>query len=191
MYQIRNSELVILALYTSDYKREIYLREIARLAPLPLKTTQNAVGAIEQKHILKSQVHGRNKYFSLNLQNIQTKLALVQAEVYKTMLFVETHSSFAFFMKENRSSSPLILFGSIAKGTAHKGSDVDFLSISEKTEYLPFHLLPSKVHIVRLAEQAFRSSLEKGEALLKEIDSNHIILNGHSWYVHMLWSFNE
>ncbi|MEK6904149.1 MAG: hypothetical protein AABW87_01000, partial [Nanoarchaeota archaeon] len=73
MYQKRNKELDIIALYSGNYKAEFYLRQISKLAKLPLKTCQNALINLEKGRILKSNVEGKNKYFSLNLDNIQTK----------------------------------------------------------------------------------------------------------------------
>lgn len=188
MYQNRNNERIVLALYTSGYKRELYLREIARLAKLPLKTTQLALAKLEQQNILKSAIHGKNKYFSLNRDNVQTKIAVMQAELYKTSRFLEQHSVFALFMKEITSNTPLILFGSVAKGTAQKHSDVDLLIIAESEQQLPLHLLPYKAHVITLSENVFRKSLEQGEALMKEIEKEHILLNNHSMYVDMMWN---
>ena len=83
MYQKRNKELEVIALYTSNYKTEFYLREIAKLTKLPLKTCQNILINLEKEKILKSKIDGKNKYFSLNLDNIQTKSYLLQAEIFK------------------------------------------------------------------------------------------------------------
>ena len=89
MYQKQNNELKILALYLGNYQRQIYLREISKLARIPLQTTQNLLKNLEKDKILKSEVAGKNKYFSLNLENIQAKLLLLQAEVYRTAIFLE------------------------------------------------------------------------------------------------------
>jgi hypothetical protein len=40
---------------------------------------------------------------------------------------------------------------------------------------------------VRLDEASFVKALQKGEALLKEIEEHHIILNNHSFYVNAMW----
>ncbi len=187
MYQKRNKELGVISLYCGNYKAEFYLRQISKLAKLPLKTCQNVLIALEQNRILKSKVEGKNKYFSLNLENIQTKSILLQAEIYKTDIFLEKYSQFKTFLKELKNSIPIIIFGSFAKLTANKDSDLDLLIISEKEQKLPFHLLSYNVHEVNLSENSFIKAVKKQETLIKEIEEKHIVLNNHSVYVNIMW----
>ena len=186
MYHIRNKELDVITLYSGNYKAEFYLRQINKLAKLPLKTCQNVLLNLEKKSILKSKVEGKNKYFSLNLDNIQTKLILLQAEIYKTEIFLEKYSQFKTFLKELNTNIPLLVFGSFAKLIADKNSDLDLLILSEKEE-LPFHLLPFKVHKVNLSEISFIKAVKEQETLIKEIEEKHLILNNHSFYVNIMW----
>jgi len=186
MYHIRNKELDVITLYSGNYKAEFYLRQINKLAKLPLKTCQNVLLNLEKKSILKSKVEGKNKYFSLNLDNIQTKLILLQAEIYKTEIFLEKYSQFKTFLKELNTNIPLLVFGSFAKLIADKNSDLDLLILSEKEE-LPFHLLPFKVHKVNLSEISFIKAVKEQETLINEIEEKHLILNNHSFYVNIMW----
>ncbi len=187
MYQKRNKELDVISLYSGNYKFEFYLRQINKLAELPLKTCQNVLAILEKNRILKSKVEGKNKYFSLNLDNIQTKSILLQAEIYKTDMFLERYSQFNIFLKEITNNIPLIIFGSFAKLTANKNSDLDLLIISEKEQKLPYHLLPHKVHEINLSETSLKKAVKEQETLIKEIEENHIILNNHSFYVNIMW----
>ncbi|MDP4012033.1 MAG: nucleotidyltransferase domain-containing protein [Candidatus Nanoarchaeia archaeon] len=186
MYLKRNDELKILCLYLGDYKRQFYLREISRLSKLPLKNTQNLLSILEKKNILKSVYRGKNKYFSLNLENIQTKIYLLQSEIYKTILFLEKYPQLKTFLKEV-SETTIIVFGSFAKLAAEKNSDLDLLMIAEKEEKLPIYLIPYKIHEIRMSEKSFVKGLEKGETLIKEIEENHILLNNHSFYINNMW----
>jgi len=188
MYQKRNKELEIIALYKGNYKSRFYLRQISLLSELPLKTTQNVLTNLEKNKILKSEIEGKNKYFSLNLDNIKTKSLILQSETYKTDLFLDNYPHFKIFMKELDTNTPIIIFGSFAKIKAGKNSDVDMLIISEK-EKLPFHLLPYKIHNINLTEDSFISSLKNNESLIREIKENHIILNNHSFLINLMWSF--
>jgi predicted nucleotidyltransferase len=186
-YQKRNKELEVISLYSGNYKAEFYLRQISKLAKLPLKTCQNVLINLEKKKILKSKVEGKNKYFSLNLDNIQTKSILLQAEIYRTDVFLEKYSQFKTFLKELKTNIPIIVFGSFAKLTADKDSDLDLLIISEKEQKLPFHLLSYKVHEVNLSENSFIKAVKEQETLIKEIEEKHIVLNNHSVYVNIMW----
>ncbi len=191
MYQKRISELEIISLYKGNYKSRFYLREISKLSKLPLKTCQNALITLEKAKILKSKIEGKNKYFSLNMENIKTKFYLQQAEIYQTDLFIEKYSQFKMFLKSIKINSPIIVFGSFAKFTADKNSDLDLLIISDKKLELPFHLLPFKPHQINMSEKTFLKAIEQQEDLIKEIEENHIILNNHSFYVNIMWGYYE
>lgn len=154
---------------------------------MPLKTCQNILANLEKAKILMSQIEGKNKYFSLNLENIRTKSYLQQAEIYKTDLFVEKYPQFRLFLKSLKTTAPIIVFGSFAKFTADKNSDLDLLVISEKEMKLPFHLLPFKPHQIDMSEKTFLKAVEMQEDLIKEIEENHIILNNPFFYVSIMW----
>ncbi len=190
MYQKRNRELKILALYLGDYTKQFYLREISKLTKIPLKTTQNLVLELERSKILKSIVRGKNKYFRLNLDNIQTKFYLLQSEIHKTQTFLNEYPLFKTFLKEVKTTIPIIVFGSFAKFTAGKDSDLDLLIITKEKQKLPSHLLPYKIHAIKLSEDSFLKALEKQETLIEEIEENHIILNNHSFYVNTMWDYD-
>lgn len=187
MYLKRNNELGVLLLYLGDYRRRFYLREISTKTKIPLKTAYTVLSSLEKKKILKTTVEGKNKYFSLNRENIETKWYLLHAELYKTQLFVEKYPLFKTFLKSLEAKGILIIFGSFAKWTADKYSDCDFLLISEQEEKLPIHLLPYETHKVEMLEESYKKAAEKGEALIKEIEENHVVLNNHSAYVDILW----
>lgn len=189
MYQISNSVLEILALYTGDYKRQLYLREISRLSKIPLRTTQNILNRLEESKVLKSIVRGKNKYFSLNLLNVQTKYCILQSEIYRTLLFLENNPQFKLFLKNVEGNSTIIVFGSFAKGTAEQSSDADILIVSDVKCDLPQHLIPNKIHKIELSENAFMESVKKQETLIKEVEDHHVILNSHSFYVSSMWSY--
>jgi hypothetical protein len=60
-YNINQTTLKILGLYMSDYRRSLHLRQIARVQ-LQLKR-------LKRMNILSSVRKGRNKEYSVNLQN--------------------------------------------------------------------------------------------------------------------------
>ena len=189
MYQKRNKELEVIILYRENYKAEFYLRQISRLTKLPLKTCQNILSVLEKDKILKSKTEGKNKYFSLNLENIKTKSYLLQAEIYKTDIFLETYPQIKTFLKSLNTNTPIIVFGSFAKLKADKDSDFDLLIISEKEQKVPFHIIPYTIHQVKLSENSFIKAVREQEALIKEIGENHIILNNHSFYINIMWGY--
>ena len=189
MYLKRNKEFDVIILYSGDYKARFYLREISKLAKIPLKTCQNILASLEKERILKSKLEGKNKYFSLNLDNIQTKSSLLKAEIYKIDVFLEKYLEFKTFLKSINTNSTIIIFGSFARLKADKNSDLDLFIISNKEEKLPSHLLPYKIHKNRLSEKSFKKAVIEKENLIKEIEANHIILNNPSLYINIMWEY--
>ena len=189
MYQNRNKELEIISLFRGDFKARYYLREISKLSKLPLKTCQITLLNLEKAKILKSKTEGKNKYFSLNLENIKTKSYLQQTEIYQTDLFTEKYPQFKMFLKSLKTNIPIIVFGSFAKFTADKNSDLDLLIISDRELKLPFHLLPYKPHQINMPEKTLLKAINQQEDLIKEIEKNHIILNNHSFYTNVMWGY--
>lgn len=188
MYQKRNKELEVISLYRGNYKIEFYLREISKLSKLPLKTCQNVLAVLEKNKILKSKTKGKNKYFSLNTDNIQTKSYLLQSEIYKAYNFLEIYPQLKVFLKSISVNTPIIVFGGFAKLRADKNSDLDLLIISKKELNLSSHLLSYKIHQVNLSEKSFIKALKEQETLIKEIEESHIVLNNPSFYVNVMWN---
>jgi len=187
MYQNRNKEMEIISLFRGNYKSRFYLREISKISKLPLKTCQNTLSNLEKAKVLKSKTEGKNKYFSLNLENIKTKSYLQQAEIYQTDRFIEKYSQFKIFLKSLKTTIPIVVFGSFAKFEAGKDSDLDILILAGKKIELPFHLLPFKPHQINLTEKTFIKAINQQEDLVKEIEKKHIILNNHSFYINAMW----
>jgi DNA-binding Lrp family transcriptional regulator len=185
MYQKGNNKMEMVNLYLSDYTNEFYLREIARLSSIPLKTTQDILKQLEKEGIIIGKTSGKNKYFRLNLSNIKTKYVLIEAELYRTSHFLDKYPVFKTFLKEINSNAAILVFGSFADYSKTKSSDLDLLVISDIN--LPNHLLPYKIHDIRMTEKSFLNSLEKKEAIMEEIRKKHIILNNHSFFINAWW----
>ena len=184
MYQKRDK---IMKLYLTNFKARYYLREISKLANLPLRTTQRILAKLEKEKIIKSEKAGKNKYYFLNLQNIKTRFFLLITEINKTLEFLEKYPVLKPFLKE-KINSCLVVFGSFAELKATKTSDLDLLVISNRKEKVPFYFLPYRIHKIKLSVVQFRKALQK-DALAKEILKNHVVLTKHSLFMDILWEY--
>ncbi|MBI2522847.1 nucleotidyltransferase domain-containing protein [Candidatus Woesearchaeota archaeon] len=190
MYRNRNNELEVISLYRANYKESrFYLRQISKLAKIPLKTCQTALMNLEKEKVLKSKIEGKNKYFALNLDNIKAKSNLLQAEIYRTDIFLEAYPQIKTFLKSINTNIPIIVFGSFARLKADRNSDLDLLIVAGEKQKLPYHLLPYKVHQVNISENSFSKAIKEQETLVKEIGENHVILNNHSFYINVMWGY--
>jgi predicted nucleotidyltransferase len=193
MYTKRNKKARIMSLYLGGYNKNFYLREISKKAELPLKTTQNLLAVLEKEKVLKGEVRGKNKYFSLNLDNIQTKFDLLDAEIDRTTMFIEKYKPFKTFIKSLKSDTCVVVFGSFARLEAGKDSDLDLLLIKGRgnASELPQHLLPYEIHLIEISEKTFIESLEKQENLMRQITDSHVVLNNHSSFIDLMWRYHE
>ena len=188
MYQNKYNNLRILELYSKDYTKKIYLREISKLSNLPLRNVQVILDRLEKEKVLKTQFSGRNKYFYLNLESIETKYLILKSEIYKTIIFIKGYPQFNAFLKEVKNiESCIIVFGSFAQLVADKNSDMDILIISNKKTDLPYHLIPNKIHEINLSKKNFIKLIEKEDIFIKKIQEKHVILNNHSFFVNIFW----
>ncbi len=179
----------ILELYLKNFKEKYYLREIANLADLPIRTTQRILRDLESEGIIKAERVGKNKYFFLNMLEVKTKILLTVAELYRTLDFVIKYPAIKMFLKEQIDQC-LVVFGSFAKFKATKTSDFDLLIIGDSKRELPLYLIPYKVHQIKLRKKDFERFIRK-ETLGKEILKNHLVLTKHSYFVDMLWQYYE
>ncbi len=189
MYTIRNNWMIVLGLFLNEYKARFYLREITKLSGLSLKTTQNVLSVLEKNKILIGKTEGKNKYFSLNLENIDTKHYLLHAEIFKTEDFLRRYAPLKSFLKMLSSNIPLVVFGSFSRLSAGKDSDIDLLMIADKKDKIPEYLIPYSLHKIILSEKAFLKGLREKETLIMEIVKNHKVLNNHSFLVNALWEY--
>jgi len=70
---------------------------------------------LEKEKVIRGKTEGKNKYFSLNLDIIQTKSYLLQAEIHKLDIFLSKYPQFNTFLKQIHTNIPIIIFGSFAK----------------------------------------------------------------------------
>src|SRR3989338_4884512 len=95
------------------------------------------LGTLEKDKILITKTIGKNKVYTLNLDNVLTKNYLIISELAEVILFQEQ----VFLIKKitteisklNHSGS-LVLFGSYAKKTFKEYSDIDIFYLGELKE---------------------------------------------------------
>ena len=176
----------ILELYLSDWKRKYYLREISYKTGLLLRTVQNITGSMVNENILHQEYKGRNKYYSLNLNNIIVKYELMITEIERTKNFLKKYKQFQLLLKQIKNLPPILIFGSYAENRQSHKSDIDILVISNK-EIEELNILPHELHIITINNKTFVKWFKKEETLLKEILRNHIFLNHHYYFIDLFW----
>ncbi|MBU1112230.1 MAG: nucleotidyltransferase domain-containing protein [Nanoarchaeota archaeon] len=198
IYKIQPQETDIISLYLGDYSKTLHVREIARLLNANHRTISLALQELEKKQIMISNTIGKNKEYKLNINNISTREYIRLSEIIKHLQLIEKHPFLKKFMKNfDFSNTPILLFGSYAKGIEKKDSDIDlviFTDVKLKTgtekrikEF--FDTYNKKVQIQKANRNDFEKGLREKDPLILEITEKHIIVNNCAFFIGMLWRY--
>jgi len=198
-------KIQIFKLFSTDYNKGYHLRELARELDMDHTSVRPHLNALRKKGIIKEKEQGRNKVFSLNQKSDLLPYYLVQAEADRTAEFLENNRTIRSFWKNFRDKVPgevmgaietLVLFGSFAKGTEGKESDIDlFLSAPDEHSEKVIEVCKKLETVTgRTIELEKISSLRnllahKGPGTFREIIHNHYILLGIENFVQTVRRF--
>src|SRR3989344_385451 len=195
-----DNKLRILSLYRQNYAAQYHVREIAKLSKKSHVTLLPHLQALEEDSILKPKTVGKNKMYSVNLQNIVAKQYLLLAEVaesteYLKEVFVIKKMTAEIF-KLNLSGA-VILFGSYAKRTFKEDSDIDLLYLGKITDSDLQKIKEigktygKSINIKKSTVGNFESGLRKKAPLLAEILKNHLLLQNGELFINALWRYHH
>jgi predicted nucleotidyltransferase len=188
----------ILNLFRSNYSIQLHVREMAKLTKKSHVTLLSHLQALEKDKILISKTIGRNKQYSLNLDNIITKNYLTISETIATTSFIEQIFLIKKITKEILNINLLgtmIIFGSYAKKTFQEDSDIDLFFIGQITEQEIQKIrnigkiYGKTINLKKSTFNNFESGLKKKDPLIIEIIKNHIIIQNPEQFVHFLWRY--
>ncbi len=179
------TENKIVTLFIGE-KKSNTIREIARKIKSDYNITHTAVQRLLHKKILLSETIGKstlcklnNSYFGVEIYKAenQRKIDLLKNKNIKQL-------SHEIMSRLKTSFFTFLLFGSYAKNTQTKNSDIDIMIISnnKNTEHEIDNLLaliPLKIHNLVFTEEEFiRMKDSKELNVVKEAIANNIILYG-------------
>ncbi len=193
-----NNKISIIGLYCSNYLAQYHTREMAKLLKKSHVTLLPHLNALEKEKILIAKNMGKNKVYTLNLENILTINYLIISELVESILFQEQ----VFLIKKINTeisklnlSGTLILFGSYAKKTFKEDSDIDLfylgeLKEAETTKIKAIGKVYGKIVNLKIATISnFESGLRKKDALIMEILKYHQILQNQDTFINALWRY--
>jgi predicted nucleotidyltransferase len=199
-YNINRTTLKILGLYRSDYSRSLHLRQIARETNVDVKAVQLQLKRLEKMNILSSVRKGRNKEYSVNLQNAIAKYYLMLAETFASITYLARN----FLVKKiateisDRLEGATILFGSFAKEKSNKESDVDLFVINENKPGAPAKnavrdvgdRVGREISLKHGTKRQFLEGLKEGDPLVREVVSSHVVLRGVDDFCDLMWRYH-
>ncbi len=190
-----NNKLKILNLYHSNYLAQYHTREMAKLTQKSHVTLLPHLNALEKEKVLTAKIIGKNKVYSLNLDNIITKNFIIISELMGSIFYQEQ----VFIIKKINTeiskinlSGTLILFGSYAKKTFKADSDIDLLYLGELKEIeitkikAIGNIYGKTINLKTATIQNFESGLRKKDTLIMEILKYHFILQNQDQFINAL-----
>ena len=183
-----NSEIKILNLLLDNKEKQFTIKKIAEQARINYRIAYEKVLQLEKDGLIKITPVGNAKICSLTYA-FDSRLFEAEEErrkaLFKKKNFLVLHRRLA----ELPFLFIALLFGSQAKGTATKQSDIDLLTIGgNETEIKRvLSLWPEKVHITTVSYQDFIHMAKSREfTVVSEALKNNIILVGIEEYYRLL-----
>jgi predicted nucleotidyltransferase len=193
---ISDTVLKILHLYSGDYGKALYTREVARSIGIDIKAVQIQLKRLESNGILSSLPRGKNLEYNINLNNINSKYYLMLAEQFNTLLLLNKKQAIKKILeKMDGSTGALVLFGSFASGKEKDDSDVDILAITSEKDIRAKLLnaagsIGREINLLQMDPEAFKEGIMRRDPLVVEILSNHVVLKGVESFCEAIWDYH-
>ena len=166
-------------------KRDMHGREIAKELKTSLTRVQAILTELRKINVLDYKIEGKNHIYFIK-KNLMSKSFILNAENYKLAKIINKHPElepiFQNVIKKSKSSL-ILLFGSYAKNTEKKDSDIDIYikttnpKIAKEVQKI-YNLLSDLISIISIKTGNFNSD----DLLIKEIIKNHVIIKGGEEY---------
>ncbi|MDP3699019.1 MAG: nucleotidyltransferase domain-containing protein [Nanoarchaeota archaeon] len=181
MYEkVRMTEntLQVLSLFTNDFSREYYIREVERLLKISPRTAQLILEDLEDKGIIESKTRGKIKTYKINPSEF-TKRYLVLVEQYKAIAFLEKRLLIKEIIEKitPHIEGIAVIFGSYVKGLEKEGSDLDiFVAGTYNQDGIKrvSKNLGIEISVKCYPLKTFEKNVTK-DILLKEVLKNHVV----------------
>lgn len=182
----------LLSPFSENYSRSLSATEISKKCKIPQQTVSRGLNELSKNNIINYRIRGRNKLFYIDLEKQSSKNIINIIENNKSLGFFLKHKDISIILNEifPRCKS-LIVFGSYAKGTARKDSDIDIIIFESKKKIDDIkkrHMIEINEHYSTYSE--FEKLLNKENPLAIEVAENHIMFENISGMVDMLWRWN-
>lgn len=185
---ITENHLHVLSLFTNGFGKEYYIREVQKILKISPRTAQLILDDLEKKTVLESKTKGKIRAYKIKKSETAVDY----------MVFVEQYKKLAFLGEKQMVKEivtkiiPFIsgiglIFGSYAKGTEKKDSDLDIFiagncdrSSIKKTSELYGIEISVKAYPMKIFEKEIRNDI-----LIKEVLANHIIFLNAEYFTRL------
>lgn len=190
--KVNDMDLRVLSLFTRGYDKGYYIKEATSALKISSRTALVTLAKLEDLGILESKTEGKNKMYKIRKTNLSQQMFIL-AEQYKKLQFVQTNAVIGEIcerIQETAAAGSIIsVFGSHAKGSAKKESDLDIFIAGNHDEKIVREI--GKTHGIELNVKGYPARLSgpkmAGDLLLAEVKKDHIIIQGAERFVGEIW----
>ena len=183
-----NSHIKILKLLLKKREEKFTIKKIAETLKINYRIAYEQVMKLEKEGLLKITKAGNSKICEFTNKfddRVFEAEYSRRIELFKNKDLLVIHNRLA----ELKFPFIALLFGSHAKETSSKHSDIDILTIGgdEKETQAIISLLPDKIHLTTISYENFiRMAKSKEFTVVSEVIKNNIILIGIEEYYRLL-----
>lgn len=190
-------ELKIVDLLARNIEKKLTINEIAKLLKEYYSFVHRTVFRLTQDGVVTKEKTGKSYLCSINLSSEKTFALIQLSEIEKRNEFYNSNKEIKVILNDFVKSAEVIdpisivLFGSYAKRTATKESDIDILLITKTKSGIDkitkeiYAKHGKEINTVVMTPVDFRK--QKDKALIKEIAKDHYVLYGTDKFVSMLF----
>lgn len=155
-------------------KKENHVRGIAKMLNESHSTISRKLNVLKSENAVDFRKQGKNKIYALR-NNIIAKNYILRTELNKLNRLLRKYPELIIIFEEilnNTDEKLIVLFGSYAKGTAKKDSDIDiYIETNSRNTKKAVEEIHSKISVKI-------GLFDKKSLLVKEIIKDHIIIRG-------------
>lgn len=180
IHKMNNSNKTLLFLAKNKYK-QYSMNEVSKTLQIPYATFYRTVEKLND--LLTKKIIGPTRLITINKENETIIAHLTIASSEEKEEFLKKQVKIKQLIKEINTKEIVLLFGSYAKETQTKKSDIDLLIINNKGEktisFSKYELIFNiEINPIYITKKEFKQMMQdKEENVGKQALKNHIILN--------------
>lgn len=179
---LSENQLLLLRLFFTNPEKSFYMQEVGRILGKKPGVFQRTLNALAEEGWLKSEYRAHARFFQANTQHpLYPELKRIVAKT------VGVEGALRDLVERLSEVSVALLYGSFAKGTQQRDSDIDLLVVGKPSaeEKLLKEIgslekkLQREINYKFYSEEEFRRKRAKGDPFLEEVFTDkRIVLKG-------------
>lgn len=183
-----NEKLSILRILVENREKELSIRQLSMKRKINYKSAYENIKKLEKEGVILAKRKGNITLCSFN-NAFNDSVFLVEYKRRDELLKNKDFKELCRRLGKVDSQFVLLLFGSYARGTSTRSSDIDLLLISDDPKPIENEadLMPLKIHITSITYKNFKQMLKSREdSVVSEAIKNNVILFGTEDFYRMV-----